>query len=68
MFESVFLQRRVRLFSARRSCARNVPRFRGELRMGGDGSSIASITPSSAARSRQRFTVCCVTPIVRATA
>ena len=36
MFESVFLQRRVRLFSARRSCARNVPRFRGELRMGGD--------------------------------
>jgi hypothetical protein len=31
-------------------------------------SSSASITPSSAARARQRVTVCCVTPIVRATA
>jgi hypothetical protein len=27
-----------------------------------------AITPSSAARSKQRVTVCCVTPIVRATA
>ena len=31
-------------------------------------SSSGSITPSSVARSRQRVTVCCVTPIVRATA
>jgi hypothetical protein len=31
-------------------------------------SSNASITPSSAARLKQRVTVCCVTPILRATA
>jgi len=35
-FESGFLQRRVRLSSGQRGCARKVPRLRGTLRRGGD--------------------------------